>query len=238
MHRIGVDAHHRETLLEAHGEQHVGGLRLAIARPRVIGAVLVMGVLEMDRAHVVPAARQVDDAPTSLGAAAALDQRHQFRRQREVAEVVGAKLPLEAIVGVLEGGGHHAGVVDEDVDLVKPLAGARSGGADAFERAQIERDRVELCIRHGVEDRGDRLVELGLIAPRHHDMRALGRHRRGGLLPQPRVCSGDEYGHPRQVLAFQHLVGGTSPAEFAHLPSPSVIASVHIGIRDRVVPPP
>ncbi len=191
--------------------------------------MLEIGVVEMDRAHVVPAAREVDDP---LGSAA-LDQGHQFAGQREMAEVVGAQLHLEAIGGVGEGGRHYAGIVDEDVDLVEPLARPRGRGADAFERAEIDRDRIKLRARHRGADRGHGFVKLGLITPRHHHVSALGRHRARGFLPKPRIGPGDEHRLSREVLALQHLVGGTRPSKSAHDRSPMTIVSVHTGIRDR-----
>ena len=144
MHRIGVDAHDGIALLDPDREQHVGGLGLAIAAPRIIGAVLVIGVFEVDRAHVVPPARQIDDAL----ARALLDQGQEFGGEGKVAQMIGAELALEPVGGVLEGRGHHPGVVDEQIDLGKPLARARGCGADGLERGEVDRDGIELGVRH------------------------------------------------------------------------------------------
>ena len=53
--------------------------------------------------------------------------------EREVAEVVGAELQLEAVGGTLERRDHDAGVVDEQVELAVPRAGELAHGGEARE---------------------------------------------------------------------------------------------------------
>ena len=198
--RGGAADHMDDDVHAADREQHIGGLGVAIAGPRIIGAGGEMHVVEIDRREVMPAARQIDDALSFPR----LDQREQLARQREVAEVVGADLHFEPVGSVQERRGHHARIVDQDVDLREPLARARCGGADAFERAEIERDRLELRLGMFGMDRGDRFIQLALIAPRHDHLGPARRHRAGAL-------RADLLGH-RKFQAGQGDGGGARSA--------------------------
>jgi hypothetical protein len=55
--------------------------------------------------------------------------------EREVAEVVGAELHLEAVPGGLLRGVHHAGVVDQQVDPL--VAGRRSAAAARTDSSEV-----------------------------------------------------------------------------------------------------
>ena len=68
-------------------------------------------------------------AATAQSLLRARDQRRgQQRAQQEVAEVIGADLHLEAVLGPVQRTGHDGGVVDQDVER---LAGPPVGeGAD------------------------------------------------------------------------------------------------------------
>jgi hypothetical protein len=62
--------------------------------------------------------------------------------EREVAEVVGAELQLEALRGASERRRHHAGVVDQQVELPVPRGGEL---AHRLEARQIELAYVGLA---------------------------------------------------------------------------------------------
>ncbi len=80
-----------EAALELEHEQQVGQLGLAVGGPALVGAPLPVEVLEVDLAHPVRAGGDLDDA---VG-----DVVEQQPGEREVAEVVGADLGLEAVLG-------------------------------------------------------------------------------------------------------------------------------------------
>ena len=56
----------------------------------------------------------------------------------EVAQVVGAELHLEAVLGERLRRVHHPGVVDQQVDVVVSGAELLRGGADRVQRRQVE----------------------------------------------------------------------------------------------------
>ena len=123
-------------------------------------------------------------------------------------QMVGAKLALRAIRRVTQGAGHHAGVVDEQINPLEAVVGFRRAFANAVQRRKIEDAALELGVWLRGSDVLRRLIKLRRIAPGHHDMRAFGRHGAGGLLPKTGIGPGDEDGLPRKVHAVQHLVGG------------------------------
>ena len=61
----------------------------------------------------------IDDACTR---SRFLDERHHQVGQKEVAQVVGPDLHLKTILSPGERANHHAGVVDQDVDLLQGVA--------------------------------------------------------------------------------------------------------------------
>ena len=84
---------------------------------------------------------------TTRDAVAGGERVEQQAGEREVAEVVGAELQLEAVRGHRARRHHHAGVVDEDVD-------ARVVGGDGGRRTsaptrgrEVEHPRLELRLR-------------------------------------------------------------------------------------------
>ena len=106
--------------------------------------------------------------------------------QREVAEVVGAELHLEAVLGALLGDGHDAGVVDEDVEVALPRVGE---GVDGGEVGEVEPAHLGLAVDGG----GGRLA-LGDVADGEHDARAGAAELASGGEADAAVGAGDDEG--------------------------------------------
>src|SRR6202011_1881447 len=97
----------------------------AVGAPGLVGLALPVEVIEVDPAHPVPRGGDGDHASG--------DNVQQQVGQREVAEVVGAELELEAVDGARQRGDHHAGVVDQEVDVALPCCGEAAHGGDVRE---------------------------------------------------------------------------------------------------------
>ncbi len=97
--------------IEFAGEQSDGDLRLGV-RPHAVVAVVPVEVVPVDLA-----APGGDAGLVGHPGPAFPQQREQAQGQREVAEMIGAPLQLESVLRALSvGRGHHAGVVDQEVD--------------------------------------------------------------------------------------------------------------------------
>jgi hypothetical protein len=68
--------------------------------------------------------------------------REQAGGERPVPEVVHPELQLESVVSAEFGGGHHAGVVDQDVDGLVARRDGRGGDPHRVERRQVEGDQL------------------------------------------------------------------------------------------------
>ena len=90
MDREGAHAGVRAERVELHGEQHVGGLRLAVRLPLVVAA-LELRIVPANARAAVPAGRDGDDARPAAG-----ERRPEAVDEREVAEVIGRELRLPA----------------------------------------------------------------------------------------------------------------------------------------------
>ena len=114
--------------------------------------------------------------------------------EREVAQVVGAELHLEAVRRDPAGNRHDAGVVDQHVQTA---VGCRKGLCEAADRSQVR----QIERKHLKAGRGDDAFDLpgGLlpflrIPHSQHDVRALRRQYLGGLESETAVGPGD-HGH-------------------------------------------
>ena len=139
----------------------------------------------------------------------------------EVTEVVRAELQLEPVRGVLERGGHHAGVVDQQVQP-SALGGERGAElADRRQRAEVEHAQRHVRAGHGVEDLLTGRLAALLATHAEHHRRAGGGERAGGLLAEAGRGPGDQRPLAGQVDARQHLVGRGfgSEAHVAHASS-------------------
>ena len=138
--RVGGDAVRGPAAVGLHGEQHVGGLRLAVGDARVVGPPVEEQVVEGRRVRCrgrssspPPPGRRPRPASASWRPSG----------QREVAEVVGGELELPALRGVRLGAGHDPGVVDQDVQRPVPRGDQGAHGPDGRPgRARARRHRV------------------------------------------------------------------------------------------------
>ena len=118
----------------------------------------------------------------------------QGRGEREVAEVVGRELQLDALRRALQGRQrHHPGVVDEDVERAVPLEAGERGEVEAADVRAAEVGRDALA-GGGVAD-GERDVGAGAL------------ERAGGLDPDPGGAAGDD-----RALAVRSMPATTSAA--------------------------
>jgi hypothetical protein len=146
----------RQAPLQLAGEEQVGQLGLAVDAPAVVAVALPVEVVE---AHPADPVRARGDGHDAAG-----DVPQQEVGQREVPEVVGAELRLEAVDGLGLRHRHDPGVVDEDVEVAAPAGGER---AHRVQRGEVERTHLPVA----GEGRGDALA-LGGVAHRQDDVRA------------------------------------------------------------------
>ncbi len=90
-----------------------------------------------------------------------------------MAEVVGAELELESVGRAAEGGHHHAGVVDQEVDLALPIGGELPHGGEARE---VESADLPLAGHR----RGGRLALLEVAHGENHMCACAGEGFGGG----------------------------------------------------------
>jgi len=110
--------------LQFQREHQAGELGLPICLPwRVVA--LALQIAEIDRPGAMRQAADTDD-PRRTGQA---QQRQQSRRERKMAEMVGAELHLETISRNLPARqGHHAGIVDQEIKRWPRLNALGKGG--------------------------------------------------------------------------------------------------------------
>ena len=148
----------------------------------------------------------IEETVTTRGAAAASSAGSSRAGEREVAEVVGAVLQLEAVLGLaVARRRHHPGVVDQQVERARPSA-RRSSRTDACEARSSRSTRVEPAIAGGGPPPG-----LD-VAAGQHDGGAVGGELPGGVHADPGVGAGHDGGASGQVgqvggLPAQVLLG-------------------------------
>lgn len=86
-----------------------------------------------------------------------------------MAEVVGGQLDLVAVERESSGGGHRAGVQQEDIEFVGGSEEGSGGGLDGGEGGQVEPEGMYLCDVGGTSlelgsDLGDGLIGFSLVA--------------------------------------------------------------------------
>ena len=109
-----------------------------------------------------------------------------------MAEVIRAQLHLEAVLGhVTRGHGHHAGVVDEDVD--RPSRGERllRKRLDRREAGEVEVRRSHIGVGMAAVDVGDRRGTLLRVADGQHHRRAPCSEHARRLEPDAAVSARD-----------------------------------------------
>ena len=110
-HPVDRDAGVLQPPCQLLGVEDVGKLRLRVGLVLVV-VLLPVQVLPVHGAHFVGHARDDDDPRAESRGGRLLEERREQLREEEVAEVVGAELHIEAVLGLPLGAGHHAGVVD------------------------------------------------------------------------------------------------------------------------------
>ena len=110
----------------------------------------------------------------------------------EVAQVVGAELQLEAVLGVALRRVHHAGVVDQQVDAVVVGAQLLGGLAGGLQRCQVEFLQRDVGIRGAPLNQQCGILAFVEVAHREDDVRALFGQRGCGLEAEAGVGAGDD----------------------------------------------
>ncbi len=109
--------------------------------------------------------------------------------QEEVAEVVGAKLHLDALRGEGEGAGHDARAVHEDV---KRAGGLEEAVGEVFDGAQVGKiEEFEVDVGGGAELRFDGshgFLSLIRAPARQDDLRSVTSKFQGGKVADPTDC--------------------------------------------------
>jgi hypothetical protein len=116
----------------------VGKLRLSVGPPWTVPTVQV-GVVRIEPLPEVMGRAGDGDDP-SVGPQ---QQRQQPRGEREVSEMVDAKLHLEAVFGGAFRDRHEAGVVDEHVEAVMAGGDRDCGVPHRCQRSEVEGDNLE-----------------------------------------------------------------------------------------------
>ena len=121
---------------------------MRVGEPGLVVALLPVEIVDVAGAEDMGAGAQSDDAR------AGGEGREQGRRPSEVAQVIGAELGLESIVGLAFRTHHHAGIVEEQVDGESLLDNSFGGLCDAGLRSEFKFFPVELGIgQFGAEGR-------------------------------------------------------------------------------------
>jgi hypothetical protein len=200
-HRDRRGAAARESALQLEGEEEVGELALPIGPPGPVGA-LALEVVEANAPDAVHGAAH-GHHPRARGRQ---QQVQQEPGQREVAEVVGAELHLEAVGREGARDRHDPGVVHQQVQGGVALAEGVGEGAHGGEAREVQGERLHR-IRRGREG-GDLLLGgarlLGIAAGQHH-AGAAPRERPRGLEPEPAVRSRHDRHAP---VERRHVVRG------------------------------
>ena len=161
----------RGAPLQLEREEQVGQLGAAV------GDVGVVALRRVALEHLAVAGVVGDRRHRRDPGRRCLEQvRHQQPGEGEVAEVVGAELQLEAVVGLASPRrGHHAGVVDEEVEgALEPLG----QGVHRLLRGQVELLDPRPCrVAPAARIRGRRPHRHPCCAPRARRRRRAGRAR-------------------------------------------------------------
>ncbi len=168
-------------------EQDVGRLGLAVGEARVVRAVAEVQVVE-DHGRDEVRGRADGDDPCVAGVG---ERAAQTAGEREVPEVVGRELQLPAFGGALFRRGHHAGVVDEDVQRSVPFV---DECGDRGTVGEVEGRDVDATVDLGRDARSG-----GAVADGERDGRAGTGERAGGLDADAGGASGDDRAAAREV---------------------------------------
>ena len=175
-----------EALCQAAHEEQIGELALAVGPPCAVLA-LTHEVFEVDATHAMSLRRHRDDA--SLGS----NRLEQPPGEREVPQVIGAELHLEAVGGVAARDGHDPGVVDEHVETVGVGLPPQPGELiDRGQVGEIESLYLDGRLRGARADLLGGRLALGHVAHGEGDLGTVAGERQCGLEAQAGVGAGDD----------------------------------------------
>jgi hypothetical protein len=98
------------TAIKLHCEKDVRGLRTPVCPAGIVRGRRKVGIIQVDIAETMPRGRKVDQA------SAVLDQLRDAVHKDKVAQVIGAELRFETILGLPERSRHHAGICDDHIE--------------------------------------------------------------------------------------------------------------------------
>lgn len=201
---VGGDAVVGPSLGGTDGEQDVGGLRLPVGGPGVVGAVPVVEVVEDDGGEEVADRGDRDDP----GAVRRRECRVEAEGEGEVAQVVDGELRLPTVRCADEfRRSHHSGVVDQDVQRAVP---GRHERGDRRPVGQVEPSYRQLS-RLGRQFSFQACHYAGTRVGVPHGQGDIGARRGecpGRLHPDSGTGSGHHGPAAVQVDAVDHLGGG------------------------------
>lgn len=191
-HRVGQDPVVGPPVARLDGEQRVGGLRLPVRQPWVVGTLDEVDVVEDDRREQMrTGAHRHHAGPAGLDQCAV-----QTGGEGEVPEVVDGELELPALFGTGLGCRHHPRVVDQDVQWPGPCGRER---ADRGRIGKIQGSHLYLGrTGRGGNGRGHTLSRCR-VTYGQGDLRAGPGECAGGLHAEARSASGDDGAAAAQV---------------------------------------
>jgi hypothetical protein len=182
--------------VELEDEHGVGQLGLVVGAPGPV-AVLALQVVEVDACgRLVPVAADGDHpaaGPAGQGG-------QEPAGQGEMAEMIGAELPLVTLGGGLPvRDGHHARVVDQQVQLL--AAGQEPGGEalDAGEVGQVELGQLRPAARRLGAEPLQRRRPAGAVPGAQQHPGTLAGQLQHRLIAQAGVAAGDQ-GRPARLI--------------------------------------
>ena len=198
VHREGAHADIAPEEVDAEREQGIGGLRLSVGLPFVIGAGVEVRIIpEHVRARVADGGERHD-----TGAFGRLQLRGEFHGQRHVAEMVGAELAFPALADAGEGAGHDAGIVDQEVQRPAGPGIVIGKAAHAGEVGKVHRRDLDLT-----GDAGERFG-CEFRTPRGYGDARPGRGEGAdGFQPDAGIAAGDDGILALEVDALDDFLG-------------------------------
>ena len=169
-------------LIEADGEECVGGLGAAVGHPLVVFGALEVRIFEIGRADAVADRTERNHARAVGG----LQRGPETRGELEVAEMVGGELRFVAARVAHQGRGHDGGVVDEDVELLGAREETAGESVDALGIGEIERGLFD------IGDADERLLRFVRRARGDDDDGAGAGERFRGFETEAGIAAGDD----------------------------------------------
>ena len=124
-------------------------------------------------------------------------------REQHRGQVIYPELHFVTVFGELLLGGHHAGIVDQHINVAQFLIELSGAIAYLFKVCQIQGKQAHFCLWVGVLDFGDGGLPLGLVAAGEDNLRAAAGQLLCRAETNAGIAAGDQY-------AFAH--DGPCPA--------------------------